>query len=616
MRFLILPDCAAGKEVLDRAPGRFGPEMITHASGRPWVVGAWAEQDVAQVSAGRRRLVLLGPARLDGAAAERTLGGAPALSGLDAIGARTPGSFHLLASMDGRTRSQGTASTSRQVFYATVAGLTVAASDPGVLAMLADARLDEEALALRLLTPTAPWPLSQRPIWTGVTELEAGCWLDIGPDGARRTARWWRPPEPHLPLAAGAALVRRALLEGVAAQARGAGAVSVDLSGGLDSTGLCFLAAASGADLLTHHWTPLDQANDDTAWARQAAAQLPRARHRFVAAGAAPAWFAPPDQSQHQGQDGRHDDVEGPTSWQRNRAHAEQLSRVDAAEGVGVHLIGLGGDELFGALPSHVWSLARQRPLASIPTVSRYRLVNRWGLLATLRGIADSTSFARSLRAAANTVANPPPGPFDVQMGWHGQPRMPAWATAAAIDAVRRQLREAAAANPSPLHPDRAQHQALEGAVLGGRAIRQLRHALGRFGVRWEAPYLDDRVIEAALSVRVADRVARGQYKPVLTGALRGVVPDSLLTRRSKGEYTAEAYDGLLRNRGRLLELCAGLRLAQLGLVDAAKLGAALLHPGLEARHLNPFDNTLACETWLRSPSALPRIALPAGGPG
>ncbi|MGI5166692.1 asparagine synthase-related protein [Spirillospora sp. CA-253888] len=611
MDFLILPDSPAGDAILDRLPDRAGTRLVPHASGRPWLVGDWADEHFALVTAGTRRLAVLGRTRLDPTAAERALDRARSPHALDEVARTLPGAFHLLASFDGRTRSQGTISTARQIWYATVDGVTVAAGDPGRLLALTGPRLDPEALALRLMTPVAPWPLSQRSVWAGVSQLPSGHWLHVSPDGTGSPVHWWRPPPAALTLPEAAASLRTALVEAVAVRAAGARTMSADLSGGLDSTSLCFLAAAEGADLLTYHWQPLDRANDDSVWAGRAAGLMPGVRHTVITPDDAPSWFA------SRPGDGRtRDDVEGPPSWSRNRAHMEHLSQVAAAEGSSTHLIGLGGDELFGAVPGYLWSLVRRHPLRGLRAARRHRTMGRWRLGSTVRGLADRTGFAESLAASADGLTGGPVGAFEAPRGWRGDLRMPPWATGQAVDTARRLLRATAADGARPLDPERYRHQILESVLMSGSAVRQLGLALAPSGVDWEAPYLDDRVIEAALSVRIGERTVWGQYKPVLTTALRGVVPDQILGRRSKGEFSAEVYAGLETNRHTLLELCDDLRLGGLGLVDPGTLRAGLITPGPETRHLTPFENTLACENWLRSPRAhAARATIPAGEP-
>ncbi|MGP3948712.1 asparagine synthase-related protein [Streptomyces sp. 7N604] len=610
MEFLILPDCASAEPVA-RAAARPGVQTVAHASGRPWLLGRWDKNECLLVTCGPRRLALLGRTRAEEGTLTRALLNARSPHDLDALARSLPGSFHLTASIDGRTRTQGSLSTARQVFHARIGGVTVAADSPGALTPLMETRLDEDVLALQLLLPI-PWPLAGRSVWTGISSLEVGCWLDVRPDGQARPVSWWTPPEPVTPLSRAAETIRDALRDSVAVRAANQDVISADLSGGLDSTSLSFLADATDAGLITHHWQPMDRANPDTAWATKAAALMPSARHRFVDVEEGPVWY---EATPHQ--DGARDDAEGPLVWTRNRAHTENLARTVAAEGSSRHLIGVGGDELFGISPQFAWSMMRRNPLQGIRTLRRFRSVNRWPVGATVRTVADRTSFADTLARAARLIDAPPARRFTPPLGWgRGDPRMPDWATPEAVATVRRLLRRTAEQGPRPLHPDRLQHQTLEVTVLSGHAARQLNRALRPLRVEFETPFLDDRVIEAALSVRVVDRVVLGRYKPMLTAALRGTVPDMVLDRHDKGAFGQEAYEGLYRNRERLAELCTDLRLADLGLVDATELRTALYRPMPDTRRLAPFENTLACETWLRSPSAVaPHAVSPVGGP-
>ena len=277
--------------------------------------------------------------------AARSLAGLGSLHDADAIAASLPGAFHFTVSMAGRVRVQGTVCGSRQIFYAQVSGLGIAASSVAPLRRLTGAQIDETMLAARLLAPAGPpWPLSQRPIWRGIEALEAGHWLLL--DGYLQPAqkRWWKPPEASAPLPVAAQAVRAALFEAVALRA--VGTISADLSGGLDSTCLCFLAAAAVADLVTYHTVPLDQANQDTVWAREAAALLPSARHRTLPAEREENWF-----NVGYTADAADTDPEGPGNWAEGLPHIRDLTSRALAEGASTHLMGLGGDELFGPMP-------------------------------------------------------------------------------------------------------------------------------------------------------------------------------------------------------------------------------------------------------------------------
>jgi asparagine synthase (glutamine-hydrolysing) len=596
MEFTVLPDCpAAGRPAAElRAAQR-----IDHASGRPWIVGAWPEDEVTVVEAGPRRMVLLGRTRLDRAATTAALGRMRSLHDVDTLASRLPGLFHLAVSMDGRTRVQGSVAGVRQIFTTEVHRVTVAASGMEPLLRLTDAGLDETVLAARLLAPGgAPWPLSLRTVRRGIDTLATGHWLELDTDGRSRQRRWWRLPEASLTLAQGAEAVRSALSEAIATRVRPDRTISADLSGGLDSTSLCFLADEAGADLVTYHVMPLDHANEDTAWARKAAAMLPQARHHMLSADRAENLFDVGYTADH-----THLAPEGPSTWASGLAHVRDLAKRATTDGSSLHLTGFGGDELFGRMPACAWSLARANPGSGLKLVNRYRLANRWSLGATVRALADRSTFAQNLTSVAARISTPPARLDEPDFGWVFAPRMPAWATPDAVAAVRKLFTTAATGTPEPLDADRARHQALASIVFEGKTVRQVNTVVADTGMVWDAPFLDDRVLEAALSTRIDQRLAAGRFKPLLTSAVRGIVPADILDRRDKGEFSAEAFRGLERNRARLLELCEDSQLARLGLIDPAAFRSAVLNPGPMSHHLHPIETTVACESWLRTHS-------------
>ncbi|MGJ3561241.1 asparagine synthase-related protein [Streptomyces sp. INA 01156] len=98
---------------------------------------------------------------------------------------------------------------------------------------------------MRLVQPL-PALLAERVLWHGVSAVPPGRQLTLQADGRLRSRRWHRPPEPRVPLAQGAAAVRSALTDAVAARTRLGGLISGDLSGGMDSTSICSLAARDG----------------------------------------------------------------------------------------------------------------------------------------------------------------------------------------------------------------------------------------------------------------------------------------------------------------------------------------------------------------------------------
>ncbi|MFI6642688.1 asparagine synthase-related protein [Streptomyces sp. NPDC050504] len=595
--FAVLPDGAAGPGAA-RALRTGAVQTVRHASGRPWLVGGWPAGHVRVAAAGGARLAVIGRCPVTAEALTARLRRLAGVDDMDDVLAGLPGSFHAVASAGGEVRVRGSASAVRRVFHARVAGVTVAASRADTLAGATGAEVDERQLALRLLSAPPPYPLDDDSPWRGVSALPSDSALLLASDGHAAVRRWWCPPEPEVPAAEGAAEVRRALSVAVGTCTADGGAVSADLSGGIDSTSLCFLAARGPARLVTFRWESVDPANDDTAWAGRAAAHLPRAEHVRPPAARDPLWF-----SGLGGPSGVRAGADEPGSWVRDNARLRTLAGLLTDRGSRLHLSGGGGDELFSAHSPHLYDFLRTDPVAALRRVRRQRALHRQPLRPLMRGLADRSSFGQWLAAWAAHLTDEPgkaPARHASAAAWGVLLRMPPWATQDAVRAAQGVLCEAAARVPEPLSPQRGQHAALSAVQSCGRAFRQVDQAATRLGLPCAAPYLDDGVIEAALSVRVAERSAPDVYKPVLATAMRGLVPDSLLARSTKGEYSADFHFALRHNRDALEELLDGSRLAGAGLLDAKALRAGLRHPHLTPEVMRCLDTTVACEVWLR----------------
>ncbi|WP_051467754.1 asparagine synthase-related protein [Actinomadura oligospora] len=590
MRFIVLPDHPAGPAVVDLVADAPAP-LLRHPSGRPWILGdrALTLGEVRHTALGDRAAVLLGPTNATVHGLSHVLATARTPRDVAAAASAFGGCFHLVVSMGGRTWVQGSLSSARQVFHARVGEVVVASDRPDPLVRGLGAVIRDELLAARLIAPWPPWPLSEQSLWHGVEALPTGTALEIGADGRGRVVRWWRPPEPHLALPEAAALVREAVCDGVRARVRGAGVVSADLSGGMDSTSLCFLAAQHADRLVTSRMEGDDPADEDGLWARRATEMLP-GDHLVFERGTTPAWFS--------GVLDHADDLEEPYAWIRTRAALLATAGRVGEYGSRVHLTGHGGDELFLSKPVHLHELARRRPLAAVRHLRAHRALFRWRTGPMLRGLSANASFGEWLAASADGLTAPLETAASAPaFEWGIGGLMPPWATPDAIDAARTAVRDAAW-HAVPLSPGRSQHSIIQDVRGCGATVRQAARAAG---MPWEAPYVDDRVVEAVLSLRPQDRVGLTRYKPLLSEALRGLVPAPFLGRTTKSEYSAEAYRALRRNRADLLSLFEDSHLVRRGLVDLDALRRVLTVPPPTALAFVPLVSTVACEVWARS---------------
>ncbi|MGW0469480.1 lasso peptide isopeptide bond-forming cyclase [Streptomyces sp. NPDC003027] len=589
-----------------RSFSRPGTRVLTYASGRPWLVGQWHDQDIVSARAGHAALAVIGCCPVDAAELQRRAGRLSDLTELDALARTLPGSFHLVGALDGQLRVQGTASGLRLVFHASIGGLRVAADRADVLAAALGAEPDPEQVAVRLLWPV-PHPLAEAPMWQGVTAVPPQDALIVAADGRTvRHSRWWTPPEPVRTLAEGAPAVREALATAVDARTRQGGVVSCDLSGGLDSTSICFLADRSPARVVASTWPGRDPADTDLYWAEQAARSLPDVEHVVWDADASPLVY-----SDLLAID---DLLDEPTIGVMDRSRVLHHLPGMAERGSRLHLTGIGGDHVAWCSEAYYHRLARTRPLFALRQLRGFRALWQWPLGGTLRALADSRPYATWLAESSGHLRAALPATVSTSLGWGMPPRLFDWVTPDAEWTVRRALR-AAAETAVPLHPDRGLHADLDQIRSCTRIIRQWDRMAARAGVPMASPFLDDRVIEACLAVRPSERVTPWRYKPLLAAAMSGIVPEPCLRRTNKAAASMDASNGLREHRADLLALWEDSRLEQLGLVDGKALRRLAQRPATPELREAILYSTIAAEVWLRGLSRRTTTTAPAGTP-
>jgi asparagine synthase (glutamine-hydrolysing) len=271
-----------------------------------------------------------------------------------------------------------------------------------------------------------------------------------------------------------------------------------------------------------------------------------------------------------------------------------------AARGSTLHLTGIGGDHVSWCSEAYYHALARRRPLFALRQLRGFRALFHWPVPAMVRALTDGRPYRRWLEGTTEHLRAPRPPTVTGALGWGLPPRLFAWVTPKAERAAREAILEVAE-TAEPLAPDRGQHTDLEQIRVCTRIVRQWDQMSARVGLPMASPFLDDRVIEACLAVRPDERVTPWRYKPLLVAAMRGVVPAECLERTSKAQAALDAARGLREHRDGLVALWESSRLAELGLVDAAQLGALARSPATPGLQEAILYSTIGCEVWLRT---------------
>ncbi|WP_413757337.1 asparagine synthase-related protein [Streptomyces sp. MMBL 11-3] len=592
--FVVVPDRELPPGPLTRLMSRAG-RVVRYPSGRPWLLGDWAPERMVVASAGGRLLAVAGTSSVTAPDLQARLKGVSAVADVEGALRGVHGSFHVVASLEGRGYVRGSASGACRVHRAVVDGVTVCADRARTLAWLTGAEPDTAQLAARLAS-CLPHPLAGAAMWSGVETVPPGHALHLGPGGGCRTVAWWRAPEAGLPLAEAALALREALSDAVALRVRPGQVLAADLSGGMDSTSLCFLAAEAGASLVTAtlHWEA--PGNEDRDYARYAADRLPGAESLVFPSAGLPPCFA--------GLERRRDPQEEPSPALRDREIQQHLTRALRARGATLRLTGHGGDHAVVPPASYIHALLRRSPARALRHTAGFRAQRRWPLGATARVLLRDGSYPHWLTTASGGLREAAV-PLPACETWGPRPALPPWASTRAADQFAALLRSAAG-RTVPLAADFSRHAWIHQMREAGRIAGLIDDDTTAGGLPADSPFCDDTVLDACLSVRSDQAGHPWSYKPLLAAAMEGLVPGHLLRRTTKDHCDVEWYRGIREHRRQLAEWAGASHLVAAGVAEEDGLRRALLSPGLQTGGGAELENTLGVEAWLRDVAAHP----------
>ncbi|UQI46864.1 asparagine synthase-related protein [Streptomyces sp. HU2014] len=615
--FTVLPDGPHASTAVRRLRGR-GCRTVAHASGRPWLLGCWTDDELVVARQGEVRLAVAGPCSLGEAELTGRLRGVRSPSDVEDALRGAHGGFHALASLGGEVYARGGLSGARRLYWTSVDGTAVAADRARTLAWLTDADPDPAQLAARLAGPGLPYPLDGGAMWCGVHTVPPGDALRLDRDGnGGAVRRWWLPPPAGLSVAEGAPGLLAALREAVSLRVTPGRVLGADLSGGPAATALCLLAAEAGARLVTSgapgpgegHGGGVPDAGGTGCGLPGAGAGRPGRRpdpgrddpwptgtHGPVSPGPGlPTW-------------GRREPGDEPSSGLRERARQRGPAGVLSAQGASRLLLGHGGDAAVRPPSAYVHALVRNRPAAGLWHTFGHRARLGWPPGATARMLLDRGSYRDWLGSAADGLDLAAEGPRAPHR-WGAVPSLPPWASEECVELVRDLLLGAAAGEVEPLAADRGRHVWVQRIQRAGRAAAFTVRDSAAVGLPADAPFCDDGVLDACLAVRPEEAGTPWAYRPLLIEAMRGVRAEEFRPRVAEEGGPPVPGAGAWEERGAAAVGGADPAawvdeslLVAAGLVDEEALREAVLGGpgGPPGGGAGRWERTLAVEAWLR----------------
>lgn len=475
--------------------------------------------------------------------------------------------------------------------------------------------LDALSAAASLALPNPTDLLAGRSVIDGVSRLEAGHAVTFDGDGQGATTPYEALETPvEASFEEAAMRLREALIQAASLRVASGLPLSADMSGGLDSTSFDYLLAQSMTDpLLTTTRYVLGVPSEDLERVRSLMS-LPASSGLF---------------DHHEYHDPRnalpfHNLPGAPIDDEPNVGtadHARLLAYTDflRAQGSELHMDGFGGDCLFDMEPlGYLSGLARSHKYFDL---ARYaREVGRTTRQAPSDIIREAAQ--RSMATPATDMAllarilrgEKTPDVLKHGARVFGSSAAPQWLTPHA----RRELADLADARAVAM-------EALDGCDYGNylayRGVQDeaaVHHRLSRLartrGLRRSAPYFDNPVLQASLSIPTHIRVNPWRFKALLAKATEGLVPPEVTSRSTRGDYGEQFRQGLRAALGDFHALLGDSRLAQLGIIEPRAVAASLERVPMNGQTASASLLRFASlEQWLRAQDEPPATgSLPA----
>lgn len=453
------------------------------------------------------------------------------------------------------------------VYYGAAGDLQLYASDAALLELAWPAAFRPDPDFIRHWL-TFPFLRAARTGVQGVRELLPGACRRVGNSSGEIVEAW----SPFSFMGAeqevagfddAAALLREEILRTVQALAATAGDVVMQLSGGLDSSIVAAALCRAGISFRALTFATLGSDGDERLYAREMARRCGALLVELIEEGGQPvlapvdaSWLRPPA---------------NPLLQPLHRAITLRLALL----GADAVLDGAGGDNVFAALNT------------GSPAIDAFRRESSMAAIGALGDIAQvhGCTFWAAARSALRRVRRGAPSP------WPRDTRFLAEGTAPTSPEPHPWL-----AHRAGLLPGKADHL---------RLIAGIHHFLADPTPMSPAtlhPLLAQPLIEACLRIPSWLWISRGRDRAVAREAFRGLVPDTILERRRKGSLESMLLKNYVSGRPLLERFLLEGRLADLGIIDAAAVGA-YLRQTREPRDTGYIRivEIAAAEQWLRS---------------
>ena len=461
--------------------------------------------------------------------------------------------------------------------------------------------VDKLRLSASLICAYSANIVGYRSCLSGMKCLPPASILKISRGGSVQIYQYWTPnfeqPRDFYQAAQG---LQFALENAVSARVNLGFPVSTDFSGGLDSTSLAFLATRHLSSKKLPAFTAIhpEAPAGDAGYAERYAKLNDRFDWRFVS------YSLTNDLRLLEVPWVEDVDLSFPMLWTWFRDYMQQVNPQENQ----IHLLGTGGDDLLTQGAICIADLLREGRLVQFfhQSLLRARLRYSTPLELWKSGLQLArTNPTAALHRVADQIKLQPKD----TLPQNNVPQL--WPLVeGAVDlltaSIRRELEElvrdtARKENEEFGTSGVGNYQIVKGLRFTAQSLTGLRFYVEDLNVQLHAPFLDRDVVKACLSLPSYQRIHPQQFKFLLREALRGIVPDVVLLRQSKGNYSASFFRQLQQELPLLRNIFHSSALVDLGIVKPDCIDSLINHFDIQSgSSYSLLMQILTAELWIR----------------
>ncbi|WP_028517895.1 asparagine synthase-related protein [Ruminococcus flavefaciens] len=369
--------------------------------------------------------------------------------------------------------------------------------------------------------------------------------------------------------------------------------VSCDVSGGVDSASIAYVVNKISGQPMIFHAESDESANSDTKWAQYIADDLRIELNKLPSIDKNSSRFSV--DKEYIGSNV----PDSPLLWGDTEGYVKEMLCKLPEKDKHLHMIGIGGDELFTYIPSVPWSIIREEGVVrSIPLIFKYCILSRRSFLKCIKDLTNKTSLKDEVKQSIDNGFGSKKK-NKRQLSWSEDVIFPSWLTDSAKESAHSKINSLFSNQFYELSDDRSHYQRIQSILFQKEIFSQIVHVAGD-EIGWYAPFLDAKVIKTALTLPSRYCTDPQKTKPMLYEALKGIVPLEVFTRGVKGDYSSAFYNDYRAAAAKWMGKTKEFFLSKLDVINHESLDRELSMPSSNFERVDFFMRVCNIERWLR----------------